>query len=221
MNPVLLAASIVCTLAVLGLLVADHRKDARLHWICKPLASLCFVVAGGVLGGLSGHYALTIFAGLVLCLGGDVLLIPRKEWTFLAGLGSFLLGHLAFAAAFMHVAMGYEGFWNGAGIGLGSAAAIAVPAMFFIFPHVPAPMRVPVIAYVAVIAFMVGTATGAWWVGATPLLPIGAVMFLVSDLSVAIDRFVKESTVNRLWGLPLYFASVMVIASTAGAPFPG
>jgi hypothetical protein len=39
----------------------------------------------------------------------------------------------------------------------------------------------------------------------------------LSDLSVARDRFVKPAFVNRLWGLPLYYASTVLIAWSARA----
>jgi hypothetical protein len=43
---------------------------------------------------------------------------------------------------------------------------------------------------------------------------LGAVMFYASDLSVARDRFVKRGFLNRVWGLPLYYAAQLVLAST-------
>ncbi len=41
-----------------------------------------------------------------------------------------------------------------------------------------------------------------------------AVMFYFSDLAVARDRFVEPGPVNRLWGLPLYYAAQFVFAAT-------
>ena len=43
-------------------------------------------------------------------------------------------------------------------------------------------------------------------------LVIAAVMFAVSDIFVARDRFVSPSVVNRLWGLPLYYAAQLIFA---------
>jgi hypothetical protein len=43
-------------------------------------------------------------------------------------------------------------------------------------------------------------------------IPIGAVGFYLSDLSVARDRFVVSEFVNRLWGLPLYYAAQVAMA---------
>ena len=38
----------------------------------------------------------------------------------------------------------------------------------------------------------------------------GRLLFVISDVSVARDRFVKQDIVNKAWGLPLYY-----IAQTA------
>jgi len=51
--------------------------------------------------------------------------------------------------------------------------------------------------------------------GERVLLLTGALMFLVSDLAVARDRFVAQGFINRLWGLPLYYAAQLVLASCA------
>ncbi len=37
-------------------------------------------------------------------------------------------------------------------------------------------------------------------------------MFTVSDIAVVRDRFVTTGFVNRLWGLPLYYAAQLLIA---------
>ena len=43
-------------------------------------------------------------------------------------------------------------------------------------------------------------------------LASGAVLFFVSDLAVARDKFVGASFVNRAWGLPAYYAGQLLIA---------
>ena len=40
---------------------------------------------------------------------------------------------------------------------------------------------------------------------------MGAIGFYLSDLSVARDRFVVSAFVNRLWGLPLYYAAQVAL----------
>lgn len=73
-------------------------------------------------------------------------------------------------------------------------------------------LKLPVAAYSLVIAAMVATALAQprGWTA-----PVGAVLFAVSDLAVARQRFVTESLANRLVGLPLYDAGQLLIAWSA------
>jgi len=199
---------IVMGCLVVGLLVAHRAERPRWEWLLKPAAALTFVVTGIVRGGLETPFGRVLVAGLVLAACGDVLLIPKGKATFLAGLLAFLAGHVAYAVAFVvHGVNGRVAVLALLGLGL-----VAVGVLRWLWPHVERPMRVPVLAYVVVISAMVALAagTGAW------TLLLGAFAFYLSDLSVARDRFVASSFVNRVWGLPLYFFAQMLIASQAG-----
>lgn len=201
---------VMSALVALLLLVHASAKWARAEWVVKPAAALTFIVTCAVFGDLSSTYGKVVFAGLCLAAIGDVLLIPKGEKTFLAGLVSFLLGHVAYGVAFVVRGIALGPFVGG----LVVVALVGVPIVRWLWPHVKKPMRGPVVAYVIVITSMVALAAGATGNdGATgPLL--GASMFYVSDLSVARDNFVKRELRNRLWGLPLYFFAQMVLAWT-------
>jgi uncharacterized membrane protein YhhN len=73
-------------------------------------------------------------------------------------------------------------------------------------------MRVPISAYMLVISAMCVVAIGAGGAGAPWMIPVGALMFTASDIAVVRDRFVSQGFVNRLWGLPLYYAAQLIIA---------
>ncbi len=203
---------LLLTLAgVAGLLMAEARGARGGVWLAKPLASLGFVglaVAGGALSTLYGR---TVLAALGLCLAGDVLLIPRSPAVFRSGILAFLLGHLAFVAAF--ALRGLE-----PGVALGAAGASVLPAALFLrwlAPRLTPELRAPVFAYVAVISLMLATAAGSVAAAGDPRILAGALGFYLSDLSVARDRFVAPGLVNRLWGLPLYYAAQVVLALSA------
>jgi len=72
------------------------------------------------------------------------------------------------------------------------------------------------VSYLAAISLMVVLASGTM-AAAGPQLLIGAVMFAVSDIFVARERFVSPSVVNRLWGLPLYYAAQLIFALSTQA----
>jgi hypothetical protein len=51
---------------------------------------------------------------------------------------------------------------------------------------------------------------------ARPGVRAGALLFYLSDLLVARDRFVRPGIVNRVVGLPLYYAAQLLLASAVG-----
>jgi uncharacterized membrane protein YhhN len=202
---------LLCAFACAGVLVCERRGLRAGVWVAKPLASTAFVLAAVSAGALGSTYGQLVLLGLALCWLGDVLLIPqRSEPCFLAGIGSFLLGHVAFAAAFASI-----GFSGIALAGAGVAAAIAAAFVLrWLWPHLAGVFVPAVPLYTLVIAAMVALATSATAAGATPAIAAGALMFAVSDVSVARDRLVEASFANGAWGLPLYYAAQLVIAAS-------
>ena len=76
----------------------------------------------------------------------------------------------------------------------------------------------PVRAYVTAICFMVACAVGTFAHAGGAALLTGALMFFVSDLAVARERFVTNTFTNKAWGLPLYYGGQLLLAtSVAGA----
>lgn len=202
------------TLAALaGLLVAEARGLRLLAFVCKPLASAGFVGAALAAGASETSYGRMVLAALVLSWIGDVLLLSQRSGPFLGGLGAFLLGHVAFGAAF--VLRGVDPAWS-----LAALAVLVLPALVvdrWLLPHVPASLKVPVRAYVVVITLMLALAVGTRGEGATWLIPAGALAFYLSDLSVARDRFLRETLVNQLWGLPMYYAAQLLLAASVAS----
>ena len=94
---------------------------------------------------------------------------------------------------------------------------VAIAILRWLWPHLPDGMRPAVAAYVIAISLMVILASGTI-TGFGPQLAIGAVMFAVSDIFVARERFVTSSVANRLWGLPLYYAAQIVLALSVQNP---
>ena len=213
MTPGQLAPAIACMVAVALLLRAEARGSQRGVWIWKPLAAASFLLAGWMWGAPASEYGRRILVGLALCACGDVLLIPRSETTFRLGLVAFLCGHLAYAAAFLTLPVAW--------VVLGPAALVIALALWRVWrwlaPHLPARERIPVSAYFAAIGAMGALSLGAVAVGAPVAAALGALGFMASDLSVARDRFVAKGFANAAWGLPLYFASQLLLAwSSAG-----
>ncbi|MGH0028949.1 MAG: lysoplasmalogenase family protein [Myxococcota bacterium] len=206
---------VLCIAAVGLLLAAERRASRRGVRIAKPLASAAFLLAGWEFGALESGYGRVLFLGLVLCAAGDVLLIPKgRSAAFLAGLGSFLAGHVAYAAGFVGLGL------DATALALGALATgvFAAVVLRWLWPHLigeNASLRKAVVLYVVVISAMVACSAGAVGQGATLRVGLGAVGFALSDLAVARERFVSPGFANGAWGLPLYYASQLVLASSA------
>lgn len=190
-----------------GLTLAGERMQRpTLEWVGKPLASALFILAAFHHGGPTTSWGYAILAALVFSAIGDVALIAKGRGPgFLTGLVAFLLGHVAYSVAF--VTAGPDP------ARLLVAAALLVPFSVVIaralVRRAERHMALPVMAYVAVITVMVAL---AFAVNAGPLLPLAAVLFFVSDLFVARQRFVEKAFINRALGLPIYYAAQLLFA---------
>ncbi len=199
------------TVAAMCALLASKRRGWRVgEWTFKPLASTGFIVSALQHGALDSAYGRAVLAALVASWWGDVLLIPKMKRAFLVGLGAFLLGHVAFAVAFVTRGVAWP-------TTLVTGALLCAPLALvgrWLMPHVPAAMKAPVMAYMAVITAMVSLAFGTVALHGNACIALGAVSFYLSDLSVARDRFVVTEYNNQLWGWPLYFGAQLVLAAT-------
>jgi uncharacterized membrane protein YhhN len=187
----------------------DWHAVARGHrepeWILKPLTMVVLIAAAATM--YHGHTTLRcafVTAALVLSLAGDVFLMLPAD-LFVAGLGSFLLAHLAYIEAFnsprTHVAVGAL-----AGVAAG-VAAVAAPIYLRIRTGVdrrgkPA-LGIAVTAYVAAISVMAMFAVltafrPGWDAGHTALAIGGAVLFFASDGMIGWSRFVEDFPRSRV-----------------------
>lgn len=209
----IIASAIVLLAAVLRFEHAENRAGLV---PTKALLSCLFVATGLAQSVSSPSFYRLVIAGLLFCLGGDVLLALPQKRAFLLGLISFLVGHVLYCAAFFQAAGINPGTW------LGAVPALFVSVGIYIYlkPHL-GHMHGPVAAYIVVITVML---SGAASVLASPrfsesgriMLFTGAAAFYVSDAFVARDRFVKKGFANRLIGLPLYYAGQFLIAFSLG-----
>jgi len=185
----------------------------RVGWLemaatAKLSASIGFLATAINAGCLRQRVGQIVFAGLVLSFLGDMFLIGRSQRSFLLGLASFLLAHVAYITAF--ITAGINRKW----VLRAAVPVIAISAMVLLWmsPHVAPYLATPVYIYTAVISLMVIAAFGARGAGASKLIVAGALMFFVSDLSVAAQRILQSEFPTYIWGLPLYYAGQIAIA---------
>jgi uncharacterized membrane protein YhhN len=197
----------LASLAILGL----YLPDARLLFLLgKPLATLAIIALALRLDAGEPRYRRGILIGLAWGLLGDVLLMSSAEAAFMAGLASFLVGHVAYLYAYRQRVPLFAVAWPFA-----SYAALAGVVLAWLWPSLPAGLRLPVLVYVAVLATMAAQAAAAWWRrrdAPTACAAIGGACFLASDAILAIDRFALPFAAAPALLLGLYWSAQALIA---------
>jgi uncharacterized membrane protein YhhN len=203
---------VVMVSAVACLLAAEWAEAKFAIGVTKMTAATTFIVVSLSCGALESTYGQILLAGLSLCWLGDAcLLSPGQSIGFQLGIASFLLGHFAYAAAFFELGMDPIGLSAGGLL----MSGFAVGTLRWLRPYVPDDFRIAVMSYIGVISLMAACSIGVVVDGGPPIVAIGAIGFTLSDVSVARARFVRPGFINAAWGLPLYFASQFLLASSA------
>ncbi len=211
------AAIIVAAgLLLSGLLYFEKRENLTGKLLTKPFLSLLFIITAVVQPHPAPVYYRTMLVGLGLCLGGDVFLAIPGQNTFRLGLVSFLLGHGCYVIAFYRIS---QINWMTLAAGI-VAFLVGISIYRWLRPNL-GPMKVPVALYVIVISTMLCTAASVGLVSGLPasgkaMVMAGALLFYISDLFVARQRFIKAEFFNRLFGLPLYYTGQFLLAFSVG-----
>jgi len=205
--------------AVFLLIRAEILGKRRQSFIFKPAATLLVILVAMLTfldAASNKSYTLLILVGLLLSLVGDVaLLFQQKRKAFLTGLAAFLLAHVVYSLAFT----AYETF---AIRDMLSFLILAIAGYAFyrlVRPGLGA-MKIPVIAYIVIISIMVNRAFAALGSPAFTrtqalFIAVGALLFYISDIILAANRFWKPWKRHRI-GLAFYYAGQLLIALSAG-----
>jgi uncharacterized membrane protein YhhN len=191
---------------------AEYRGPRQHIYIFKPL-TMVFILLIAFLGqAASPFYKYMIITGLLFSLAGDIfLMLPTDR--FVAGLVAFLLAHLFYSAAFVSE-ISVLIWWP-----LIPFVIYGI-VIYLILASSLGKLKVPVLIYVAVILIMAWLAWERWsqtgHIGAL-LASFGAVLFIISDTILAIDRFRGTFKLARASNLITYFAAQLLIARSIGA----
>ena len=192
---------------VLNLFSKPAVIAAMLAWF----ASVCACRAPAVWFGI----------GLIFSLAGDILLMLPSRF-FLPGTAAFMLAHGAYIIGFSQPLPRFEQ-------GMAVLLVIFMSLMAMIYAVLrrgissrPAFRRMagPLALYSLVISLMVFSALTTlfrsdWRPDAAGLMVSGAMLFLFSDILLAVDRFVQPIPPARLWKRVAY--QLGQLALTAGA----
>jgi uncharacterized membrane protein YhhN len=196
------------------------RDDPGARGAAVKAASTALLAAILWLAVARGQGLWPIALGLTLGALGDWFLARRGQAAFLAGMAAFAAGHLAYAGGMLAWAAkpGLDG-WTGAEIvAAGILAGLLASTPFWLLPRTGA-LRAPVAGYVAMIGLMGLAAIVLPAQSGQGGLRLGAALFILSDLLLALRLFVvqipaQQALLSRLlW--PAYWAGQALIGWSA------
>lgn len=190
---------------------AEYRGPQWQVYVFKPL-TMVFIWLMAILGQAPlPFYKYLIIAGLVFSMAGDVFLMLPSD-RFLSGLVAFLVAHLFYIVAFMS-GISTLIWWP-----LIPLVTYGLVIYIILAPYL-GKLKPPVIIYIVVILVMGWSAWARWrQTGQSGMLQafIGAILFVVSDTILAIDRFRGSFKAARVLNLTTYFAAQCFIAGSVG-----
>ncbi len=208
----IIALSAAAVLAAVLAIIADwNERRHKSFYLLKPLTTLLIAGLAAAASPASVSYQNWILLALALSLAGDIcLMFPGPRW-FVAGLGSFLLAHLAFVTAFLHnVTLIELPGW------LAAVVLYAGVLLWVLLPRSGA-LKLPVLLYCAVLGAMVFAAAGRYESLATgkALAALGgALLFLLSDSLLGIRQFVRRYRHAQALILSTYWMAIGLIAGS-------
>jgi uncharacterized membrane protein YhhN len=190
--------------------------------LAKPL--ICLVLSGYLVSKtrLAGNFSKLIFAGLIFSLFGDIaLLFAGKGGTFfLLGLGAFLLAHICYSIAFFRdYKYNPEASKKPGHVMLFVMALFTMGFYLWLRPYLN-DMKIPVMAYMVIISFMVILAAYRYGRVNTisfQLIFAGAIFFIVSDSLLAINKFAQPFLYSGIFIMATYMiAQYLITMGTLG-----
>lgn len=201
----LIAAAAVSALLAIAVEWRERRHPS--FYLLKPLTTL--LITGIALLAPTSSYQTLVVAALLLSLAGDVCLMFEGNAWFMGGLGSFLLAHFIFVAAYLSGLQAVLPPWW-AGLFL----VYGMGFFLWLMPHTGT-LKIPVMIYGGALMAMAVTASARWVSlhdGPALLALLGASVFVVSDSALAVRKFVGSYRYAQALILSTYWMGIGLIA---------
>jgi uncharacterized membrane protein YhhN len=204
---------------------AVAQKWKKLEYFAKPGVILILITWLIINGGYLGPKKFFLI-GLLFSLAGDIfLMLPDDK--FLAGLVSFLIAHLAYIGGFSIPGFQITTITIVIIVLVGLVGIVAVQRVLkgLKVTH-NENLRLPVILYAVIISIMLISALStlvvpnpAWKIYPALFVSIGAILFFISDLSLAWNKFVHQITHGGLLVIITYHLAQILITLGSGVNF--
>lgn len=176
-------------------LISLSFEPLPISWLIKALPIM--LLASLVINVATGAERIVLLLAALFSASGDIIL---ELGFFVPGLAAFLIAQLHYAAFFALYHNHYKTRW-----GLSTFMAGYVVFMAFLLAPNLGDLLLPVMGYLVVIAMMGFLAVQSklpmrWAV-------LGALVFVVSDSFIAVNKFVVDIPLNSYWVMITYYAA--------------
>lgn len=154
---------------------------------------------------LSGGDSPWLYGALLFAWLGDIALLKHSKTFFMLGLVSFLLGHLCMSSQLFSL-LSPQLSTSLVGIVVVTMLGLALALFNVLRPHL-GELKLPVLVYCLVLAGKGSLALLlAWQMQTWPSIMVaaGALIFMASDLTLAINRFVTPINKVHFWVMSSY-----------------
>jgi uncharacterized membrane protein YhhN len=187
-------------IVLLDLFAMYYYPGARL--ITKPLILASLII--WYINSVKERQRPIILLALIFSLFGDVLLLFGGEHFFIAGVGAFLVAQICYFLYFRKF-----GNLSHKRDKLKAALVIITAIIFYLilYPKLGS-MKIPVLLYTIALATMVIYASIQ---KLSPLIAIGSLLFMISDMSLGLQKFMLNQNVLDLLIMVTYSAAQYLI----------
>ncbi|KAM9496550.1 lysoplasmalogenase TMEM86A-like [Clarias gariepinus] len=181
---------------------------------CLPIFCLWgFLLSHGISFLRAHSNARKILAGLIFSALGDAFLVWEEQGYFFPGLLMFAITHILFTSAF-----GMKPLNLPAGLVMGTISGLCYALLY---PHLSGISIFLVAGYIFLIGFMTWRAIAGvqlahdLWTWSQLSACLGAVLFMVSDFTLAVNKYCFPVPHSRAIIMATYYAAQMLIALSA------
>ena len=200
--------SILILLSAIVCIRAKYKKSKNQLLIFKPLTLILIILIAIFFPAIDIKYKIFIISGLIFSIVGDMSLI-FPEQHFIKGLIAFLIGHICYIIAFVVSGGFHFTIWI--------FLPIIIVGMLYLqlIIKYTGKMTIPIIIYISIIIIMGWMAIerfNSLPTNGTFIAAAGAILFMISDAVLALNKFRKPFFSAELIILTTYFTAQWLLA---------
>lgn len=207
-------------LVSVGVLISEFTDAQLLHLICKPAIMITLGLHYIVNRQENKALSKSLILAIVFSCAGDTLLMFQSKYDnfFMFGLGAFLIAQIFYILAYrQHQSSDTTNELQGLQkIRYAFPVVLSGTGLVVILYHRLGGLKIPVLVYAIVLTWMVLTALFRFGKTTTTSFAMvfgGAILFMISDSLIAINKFLEVLPMAGFWIMVTYIAAQYLIVT--------